>query len=295
MPDPTRRAFLAAAATTVAAPAVLARPANKRLVLFAGKPSHPPGMHEHNAGVRLFEKCLTGFPGLDLAVVLNGNWSDAVLDGADAVLVYADGGGGHPLAQAERIDRMGKLAAKGCGLVCVHYAVEVPKGEFGERFRELIGGCYEHQWSCNPIWEPKYDTLPDHPITRGVKPFTAKDEWYFNMRFRPNLAGVTPILTAAPPDSTRDGPYVYPKGPYPHIQAAKGRPEHMMWCVERADGGRGVGFTGGHFHANWGNDDFRTVVLNALVWATKLEVPAGGVRSSVSAEELAANLDPKKK
>lgn len=288
----SRRTFLASAAV---APLVAARPATKKLVLFAGRPSHPPGMHEHNAGVQLLAKCLVGFPGVETAVVLNGEWSDKVLDGADAVLVYADGGGGHPLAQSQRIDRMTKLAAKGVGLVCIHYATEVPKVDFGERFRDLIGGCYEHEWSCNPIWEPKFEELPTHPITRGVKPFRAKDEWYFNMRFRPNLTGVTPILTATPPDTVRDGPYVHPRGPYPHIQAAKGRPEHMMWCVERADGGRGVGFTGGHYHTNWGNDDFRTVVLNALIWACKLEVPAEGVRSSVSAEELAKNLDPKGK
>lgn len=73
------------------------------------------------------------------------------------------------------------------------------------------------------------------------------------------------ILSATPSDATRDGPYVYPKGPYPHIQAAKGRLETMMWAVERKDGGRGFGFTGGHFHDNWGNEPFRKVVLNALV------------------------------
>ncbi len=291
----SRRQFAAAVAPLVVAPLLAARPAAKKLVLFAGKPSHPPGMHEHNAGVRLLAKCLAGFPGLETAVVLNGDWQAAALDGAAAVLVFADGGGGHPLAQAERIGRMTQLSKTGVGLVCVHYATEVPKGDFGDRFRDLLGGCYEHQWSCNPIWEPKFERFPDHPITRGVEPFTAKDEWYFNMRFRPDLAGVTPLLTAVPPAATRDGPYVYPKGPYPHIQAANGRPEHMMWCVDPADGGRGVGFTGGHFHANWGNADFRRVVLNALVWACKLEVPRGGVESSVSAEQLAANLDPKTK
>ena len=59
-------------------------------------------------------------------------------------------------------------------------------------------------------------------------------------------------------------PTSIPKGPYAHIQADKGRAEAMMWAVERPDGGRGFGFTGGHFHDNWGNDDFRKVVLNAL-------------------------------
>lgn len=103
----------------------------------------------------------------------------------------------------------------------------------------------------------------------------------------------TPILVAQPSDQVRGGPYVYPKGPYPHIQAASGRAEAMMWAVERPDGGRGFGFTGGHFHDNWGNNDFRKTVLNALVWLAKVEVPAEGIASSVTPADLDANLDPK--
>ena len=30
----------------------------KKLVIVAGKPSHPPRMHEFNAGARLLAKCL---------------------------------------------------------------------------------------------------------------------------------------------------------------------------------------------------------------------------------------------
>jgi hypothetical protein len=68
-----------------------------------------------------------------------------------------------------------------------------------------------------------------------------------------------------------------------------------MWCVEREDGGRGVGFTGGHFHVNWKNDEFRKVALNGLLWAAKVEVPKEGVASSVSEQEVMENLDPKGK
>jgi len=64
-------------------------------------------------------------------------------------------------------------------------------------------------------------------------------------------------------------------------------------ALERGDGGRGFGFTGGHFHLNWGNADFRKVVLNALVWVSGAEVPEGGVVSSVASGQLFENLDPK--
>ena len=68
-----------------------------------------------------------------------------------------------------------------------------------------------------------------------------------------------------------------------------------MWVREREDGGRGFGFTGGHFHRNWGNPDFRKVVLNGLLWIARVEVPAGGADVPVAVDELALNLDPKKK
>ena len=125
------------------------------------------------------------------------------------------------------------------------------------------------------------------------------------MRFISDIAGnepaiengvtFVPILVASPGDDVRDGPYVHPKGPYKHIEATKGRAEAMLWTVERPDGGRGFGFTGGHYHDNWQDDNFRKVVLNTMTWIAKVEVPAGGVNSSVSAEELDANLDPGKK
>ena len=55
------------------------------------------------------------------------------------------------------------------------------------------------------------------------------------------------------------------------------------------------GFTGGHFHKNWQNDNFRTLVLNAIAWTAKLDVPEGGVPSKTPTdEEMKANLDEKK-
>ena len=57
----------------------------------------------------------------------------------------------------------------------------------------------------------------------------------------------------------------------------------------------------GPFHDNWGNDNYRKVVLNGLVWLAKGDVPKNGIESSVTKEDLDANLDlkpakkPKKK
>ncbi|MEW6303143.1 MAG: ThuA domain-containing protein [Verrucomicrobiota bacterium] len=268
----------------------------RKLVMIAGKQSHPPLMHEFRAGTLLLEKCLQGVPGLVVEVHTNG-WvsSPSAFDGADAVFIYADGGGKHPAVIEDHLEILRGLVKKGVGFGCAHYGVEVQKDKGGPEFTEWIGGYYENSFSVNPIWTPDYQKFPNHPITRGVKAFSVKDEWYFNMRFREGMQGVTGILVAKPSDATRDGPYVYPKGPYPHIQAMKGRDEVMMWAVQRPDGGRGFGFTGGHFHVNWGDDNFRKVMLNALLWLAKVEVPKNGVASRVADDELFVNLDTKPK
>jgi hypothetical protein len=298
-----------AVATALAIAAVLpVRSADRKIVLIAGKPSHPPGMHEFRAGCLLFQQALAGVPGIDVRVhdmgwpskTENGERVDdhAALDGADAVLIYADGGKGHPALQGDRLKVLEALAAKGTGLGFAHYGVEVPAGLPGDTMHRWIGGYYEHLYSVNPMWSPSFDTLPDHPVTRGVRPFTTHDEWYFNMRWavEPSLQKrVTPILVATPGDDVRDGPYVHPKGPYEHIVAASGRPETMMWVMDRPDGGRGFGFTGGHTHANWGDPGQRRVLLNALLWIAKVEVPVGGVVDRITPGDLAKNLDDKKK
>ena len=268
--------------------------ADKKIVLIAGKQSHGPGDHEFRAGSLLLQKCLNRVAGITSVVHSNGWPADvSAFDGAAAVLIYADGGAGHPAIQAERLKFIDDLAKKGVGIGCAHYGVEVPKGDPGDAMINWIGGYYEHQFSCNPMWSPEFKSFPNHPVARGVKPFSVLDEWYFNMRFRPEMKSVTPILVAKCPDEVRKGPYVYPKGPYPHIIEASGRDEIMMWVSERPDGGRGFGFTGGHRHVNWGNENFRKVVLNALLWIAKADVPAQGVASEVTDGEIKQNLDPK--
>lgn len=268
---------------------------DKKLVIIAGKQSHPPLMHEFRAGCLILQKSLASVKGLRVELHTN-HWvsNEATLEDADAIFIYSDGKVRHPAVQDDHLETLRRLMKKGVSLGCAHYGVEVVPDQAGAEFKAWIGGHYENGFSVNPMWKPDFKTFPKHPVTRGVKPFAVTDEWYFNMRWRDGMKGVTPILVATPSDDVRDGPYVYPKGPYPHIEAASGRKEVMMWTVERADGGRGLGFTGGHHHLNWGNANYRKIVLNGMVWLAGLEVPKNGVKSNVKAKELYENLDPKK-
>ncbi len=260
----------------------------KKIVLVAGTPSHGPGDHEFNAGSLVLHKCLEKAPGVVSAVYLNGWPKDpTAFDNANSILLYMDGGGGHPLIrEKQRLEEIGALMEKGVGLCCAHYAVEIPKDKGGPELLKWIGGYYETGYSINPHWVAKFETLPNHPVARGVKPFSIRDEWYYNIRFREGMSGIDPILISTPPDESR------------RTAAAKehpGRPEILAWATQRPDGGRGFGFTGGHNHINWGDSYFRTLILNALVWTAGGDVPAEGIVSTLEPEELKQNLDPKVK
>jgi type 1 glutamine amidotransferase len=266
----------------------------KKIVLIAGKPSHGPGSHEHNAGCLLLKKCLENVPGLRVEVHLNGWPEDTTLfDGASAVVLYMDGGVGHPILQDDHLKQIGALMKEGVGLGCIHYAVE-PTLEAGQKeFLDWIGGAFEVFWSVNPHWDADFKTMPDHPVTRGVSPFKINDEWYYHMRFRDGMKGVTPILTAVPPENTVGADGHHSGNPAVREAVKNHEPQHVMWVAEREGGGRGFGFSGGHVHNNWGNDNFRKVVLNSILWIAKADVPANGVESKVTPEDLEKNLDPK--
>ncbi len=269
--------------------------AEKKVLLIAGPPSHGPGAHEHNAGVLLLQKCLAGVPGLKSEVSLGGWPKDAnAFNGADAIIIFADGGVKHFALQDDHLGVLDRNLSRGAGLGLLHYAVE-PTLEKGQaEFLKWLGGAFEINWSVNPHWHAEFKSLPSHPITRGVKPFTLLDEWYFNMRFVADRKGLTPILVAIPDASTTSRPDGHHSGnPTVRAAVARGDPQTVAWAYERAHGGRGFGFAGGHFHSNWGHEDFRKLVLNAVLWLAKMEVPPGGVESRVTADDLAANLDPK--
>lgn len=269
-------------------------PAPKKVALIAGPPSHGYGAHEHRAGCLLLAEALNS-SGLGIeASVFTGGWpdDDTVLDECDSIVIYADGGGRHPFN--ERLDRLRPIQKRGVGLVCLHYGVEVPQGRSGDAFLDWTGGYFETNWSVNPHWTGSFDDLPRHPITRGVHPFTINDEWYYHMRFADEDRQLTSILSDLPPEQTLSRP----DGPHsnnPHVRAAvleRKEPQAVAWCRQRGDGGRGFGFTGGHFHWNWGHRDFRTLVLNAIAWSAHVDVPESGVPSrTLSVQDLQENQD----
>jgi putative membrane-bound dehydrogenase-like protein len=268
----------------------------KSIIFIAGTPSHGYAAHEHYAGSKILAQTITerGFD-VHTQVIPNG-WpeDDSILNTADTIVVYSDGGEGHPLLP--HLKRFGELMDKGIGFVCLHYALDVPKDRGGPEFRNWLGGAFETHWSVNPTWTADYKSLPQHPITSGIGPFSARDEWYFHMRFKDDGLKVIPILTAIPPESTvrrSDGPYE--GNPTVRKEVANHVPQHMAWAYERENGGRSFGFTGGHFHWNWGRPEFNQLVSNAIVWTAGIDpTTAPRPSHSISASLLSEGQDDPK-
>jgi len=261
-------------------------PGLAKVVLVAGRQSHGPGDHEFFAGCAILMKLLKQTPGVFPVMVRDG-WpkNPKTFDGARTVVFYMDGGGGHPILQKDHREVVQKLIDDKVGFVNLHYAVEYPKSQ-SDHVLAWLGGYYETNYSTNPHWKADFQNLPQHPITRGVKPFAIQDEWYFNIRFAPESKNVVPILKATPPDGVR------------RTEEAKkypGRSEIVAWALERDKGGRSFGFTGGHTHKNWGEENFRRLVTNAILWSAHLEVPSTGAPVELDPAELNKNLDRKGK
>ncbi len=237
---------------------------NKRIAFLAGKPSHGDDCHEWYKDAECVKQWFEGATNIEppQIEIYHDGWPQdaAVLDNVDAVVFFADGREHHPLAVPGRIEKMRELAEKGKGIVFLHYSVDPPEGGYQDLL-DWMGGSYEVGVSQNPINVAKVTPVANgHPITRGCGGYVAEDEWYFDIHLRDNDANVVPILTGKLP----------PRDPQDKV---------LSWAYTRPDGGRGFGFTGGHFHRNWSIGSFRKMVLNGILWTAGIEVPQGGVAS----------------
>ena len=263
----------------------------KKIVFVADTAPHGGrGNHEFLAAAIYLARTINAhYPNAYAVVHTKDKWPKD-LKHADTIIVLLNHGGSavNP-AVKEAIER-------GAGFMAIHYGVEVNKGEQGENYLKWIGGYFEPFWSVNPWWTPEFKEIPKHEVTRGVKPFAINDEWYYHMRFVEGMKGVTPILAALPPLKTVQGegkkPSSHGGNPDVYKEVSAGKTQVMAWAYERPDGGRGFGFTGLHKHANLGDDNFRTLLLNAVAWVSKLPVPEKGVPSkTLSRDDLEKLID----
>jgi hypothetical protein len=259
-----------------------------RILFLAGPRSHASGDHEFNAGCLLLAKALNEQSGLDVEATVIKGWpeDESVFENVDAIIIYSDA----TKVVEKGWEKTDQLAKKGVGLMFMHYAVH-PSPEMGEKyFRPWIGAAMETGYSVNPHWVADLRAMPDHAISNGVPDSVeAYDEFYYSMRFQKDRGKVLDLVTAMPTKKRiKRIINMWNNNGVTGID----KEQSLMWGIERSDGGRGVGFVGGHYHRNWADDGFRQIVLNAIVWVAGMEVPEDGVKSeTITEDQLNENLD----
>ncbi|QEG24322.1 ThuA domain-containing protein [Mariniblastus fucicola] len=258
------------------------------ILFLAGARSHASGEHEFNAGCLLLAKALNEQSGLDVEATVIQGWpkDESVFDKVDAVIVYSDA----TTVVQNGWEKTDQLAKAGVGLMFMHYAVH-PSPEMGDKyFRPWIGAAMENDYSVNPHWVADLRALPGHAISNGLPDVVQSyDEFYYQMRFQKDRGKVLDLVTAMP--TRKRIKRIINMWNNNGVNGID-KDQTLMWGKEREDGGRGVGFVGGHYHHNWANDNYRKLVLNAVVWVAGMDVPEAGVKSnSLTEDELNANLD----
>jgi type 1 glutamine amidotransferase len=257
----------------------------KKIVFLSGPKDHgDAGRHEYEKDLRGLASALTAAPNLEGATteiyVGKAPRDPAIYADAAAIVIESSSDRDvreiHPLFPPEEetknrtydratLDFLKMLdgrARNGMGIVLLHYATWVEHWVARRYYLDWTGGLWLQGGSRNPVdqWRmtPKN---PDHPILRGVKEWTYRDE-VFSRFFLPSDLKRIDLIVGTPAKS--------PIGP-----------QLASWAYEREGGGRAFVMGGMDFHDNLaGVDDFRRLLLNGIVWAAGMDVPSGGVQST---------------
>jgi type 1 glutamine amidotransferase len=253
----------------------------KKILFLAGEPSHGWNAHEFVAGSELLADCLNQ-SGKGIEAIVSQGWptESSLLEDLAAVVLYTDGEDLH--VAKGHTETLRSLHNKGAGMVVLHYALEGADQDMNEFYLDSIGGYFEVDWSVNPQWVLREAILGEHAVNSGVDEYLTEDEWYFHMRFRERMNGIAPILSTRPTEKElgQDGPRS--GNPALRKELQNNIPQHLAWTAENPGKGRGFALTGGNFHHNWSNNDFRKQVLNGIAWTAGVEIPPKGIQSNVS-------------
>jgi type 1 glutamine amidotransferase len=256
----------------------------KKIVFLAGPKDHGvEGRHEYEKDLRALASALTSAPNLEGVTteihVGKAPRDPAVYADAAAIVIESssdrDARETHPLfppeqetknrtydqATLEFLKMIDGRARAGMGIAILHYANWVEHWVARRYYLDWTGGLWVQGGSRNPVdqWRMTPKT-PDHPILRGVKEWSYRDE-VFSRFFLPTDLKRIELIVGTPAKS--------PIGP-----------QLASWAYEREGGGRAFVMGGVDFHDNMATvDDFRRLLLNGIVWSAGMDVPAGGVES----------------
>jgi type 1 glutamine amidotransferase len=282
----TVRALLALALLGFCASHSSADAKSRKVVFIAGPKDHGvPGRHEYEKDLRVLAYCLehssilkgvttkvyVGQAPKDIselksaAVIVIESSSDRAPKETHALFPNnaATDGKTYDQATLAYLKKFDALMKKGVGLVVFHYSTWVEHQTGRQFWTDWLGGFWQGKVSANPVdqWlmTPKNE---NHPVLRGVRPWTYKEEVFCRFILAPNPQR-TELLIGTPEKGAGVGPQV------------------VSWAYERQGGGRAFVMGGLDWHSNLLIEDNRRFLLNGIVWAGRMEVPAGGVASSV--------------
>jgi type 1 glutamine amidotransferase len=302
-----RRQFMRAIQTTLAVAALallgvsgFSSPAfakSKKIVFLAGPKDHgAPGRHEYEKDLRVLAYCLehsSNVKGITTKVYVGKAPSIQELKDAAVIVVESSADRApkehHPLfpqdattdhktydaatlAYLKEFDDL--MMKKGVGLVVFHYATWIQNETGHKYFLKWMGGAYLANVSKNPVdqWtmSPK---SPNHPILQGVKPWTYKEEMFSKFEL-PDNPKRTDLVIGTPAKS--------PIGP-----------QVAAFAYERGKKGRSFLFGGNDWLSNLLIEDDRRLLLNGILWAAKIDVPKGGVASTLTEELMRQAVEVK--
>jgi hypothetical protein len=232
-------------------------PRTKRLLLLAqGPDGHPAGTHEYLASLQVLAKCLEGAPGLEVAVErADEPWPQGpeLLKQADGVVLFLSEGGKWAQADPRRYDALCQLAARGGGIVGLHWGVGVKDPKLVPGFLQLVGACHGGPDRRFKVVEKAEICLadPKHPICAGLGDFDkqiVREEFYYRLKFVQPAEGIRPVVRVA----------------------IEGQDETVCWSWDRPGGGRSFGFTGLHFHDNWEVPGYKKLLTQGVLWTLNL-------------------------
>lgn len=243
-----------------------AEPAKKLLIIGDKPDGHPPKTHEFMAGANVLAALLKKTDGLEVTVVDGKEpWPEGpdLIRKADGVVIFVSQGGMWAQNDSRRHEELMKLAARGGGISALHWGIGAKEDKYVEGFQQLIGGIHGGSDRKYVVTKAKLMPAVDHSITRGVKPFEVKDEFYYQLKFAKD-GKLTPIIQVE----------------------IDGAMQTVSWAWERPDSGRSFGFSMLHYHANWNHESYRHLVKQGVLWTMKIDIPKEGVDVRVSDDVL---------
>jgi hypothetical protein len=265
------RAALVAISAFALLVATLSAQADTKILLIGTEPDHPYATHMYLFDCRVLAKCLEQTAGIETVVSLGWPEDESVLEGVRGIVCYSRPAGDLVLTPPAREPFL-KLMAEGAGYTAIHWATSAGYARLSDEarrtlqaeYRDVLGGWFRRPPGDVTTGSSRLKQLrPDHPICHGWKDYVIRDEFYLDLTFHERAEPLLEVET-------------------------EGRKQIVAWTFERPNSqqGRSFGITLGHFHSNFGLEDFRKALINGILWTAQHEVPTAGAPVDLAEEDL---------